>query len=102
MTSKAKYIGDPNDPTDKSESIVFRNVFFARGKSTEVPDDVAEKLKGNNHFQVAGEPHPHAPKEAAEKAAAEQAAAEQAAAEKAEAEKAAAEKKAADAAKKGA
>lgn len=54
---KAKYIGDPGEgakPNIPDEFEAF-GVTFERGKFVDVPDEVAGKIAGNNHFEVQGE-----------------------------------------------
>lgn len=55
--AKVRYIAT-DDPTDDQVCSVF-GYTFAKGKLTEVPDEIAEKLKGNGTFEV---PEPKAPK----------------------------------------
>lgn len=53
---KAKYIGDPGEGSKPNIPDNFEafGVSFERGKFADVPDDVAGKIAGNNHFEVQG------------------------------------------------
>lgn len=55
---KAKYIGDPMQPTEAKnlpETFTAFGVIFERGKYAEVPDEVALKVASNPHFDTKGE-----------------------------------------------
>lgn len=60
---KAKFVGDPTLPKG-SEHVpdVFEayGVVFEKGKFVDVPDDVAHKFAGNNHYETRGEEVPAA------------------------------------------
>lgn len=53
---KAKFIGDPSEGSKPSVPEEFEafGVVFGRNKFSDVPDDVAGKIAGNNHFEVQG------------------------------------------------
>lgn len=62
MTPSVVFVGDPNDPSDKSEGVAMFGHFFPRGEPVEVDDIKAfAKLQNNSHFQTTGEAAP-APK----------------------------------------
>lgn len=55
---KARYIGDPNQPTEAKnlpETFTAFGVTFDRGKYAEVPDEVAAKVASNPHFETKGD-----------------------------------------------
>lgn len=53
---KVTYIGDPNDPNDRTEGCTFAGVWFPKGEATTVPDSIPyeqrRKLSNHNHFSV--------------------------------------------------
>lgn len=49
---KFRFIGDPNDGGSGPDSVELFGLSFGRAEATEVPDDVAERLKRNNHFKA--------------------------------------------------
>jgi len=54
---KAKYIGDPRNPAEQKQlpdEFEAYGLTFERGKFTEVPNELASKFEGNNHFEVQG------------------------------------------------
>lgn len=46
-----RFIGDPRDKFSGPDIIEFDGVKIDRREFTTVPDDMAEKLRGNNHFE---------------------------------------------------
>lgn len=46
-----RFIGDPKDNFSGPDIIEFNGVKIGRIEFTTVPDDVAEKLRNNNHFE---------------------------------------------------
>ena len=46
-----RFIGDPRDNFSGPDIIEFDGVKIDRREFTTVPDDMAEKLRGNNHFE---------------------------------------------------
>ena len=69
-TIKARYVGDPRNPNEPVPDLLdaFGTTFEA-GKFTEVSAEHADKLRGNDHFEVQGEKKPAAPEETAESTA---------------------------------
>lgn len=65
--TKVTYVGNPDQDGDGPKSITMKGesrgfpregVDFTKGVAREVPDEVAEALKGNNHFEVEGHTRP--------------------------------------------
>jgi hypothetical protein len=54
---KAKFVGDPSQPAGTEpipETMTHLGLVFEKGKFTEVPDELAAKFAGNNHFETQG------------------------------------------------
>lgn len=54
---KAKYVGDPSQPKGTEavpEEFTAYGVTFEKGKFVDVPDELADKFAGNNHFETQG------------------------------------------------
>lgn len=50
---KAKFIGDPSDDFSGPKVLNHAGTFFPKDRFVGVSDEVAAKLAGNNHFEVA-------------------------------------------------
>jgi hypothetical protein len=50
---KAKFIGDPSDDFSGPRVLNHAGTFFPKDRFVGVSDEVAAKLAGNNHFEVA-------------------------------------------------
>ena len=48
---KFRFIGDPNDKGSGPDIIELFGHSFTRTEGTDVPDDIAERLKRNSHFK---------------------------------------------------
>jgi len=50
---KARFIGNPAKDGEGPDSLTMFGEAFEKGEWREVPDPVAARLSGNNHFEVA-------------------------------------------------
>jgi len=54
---KAKFIGDPAEGPKPNvpDEFVMNGITFEKGKFADVPNHLAAKFEGNNHFETRGE-----------------------------------------------
>jgi hypothetical protein len=66
-TIKARFVGDPRNPGEPIPDVFDAfGTTFEKGKFAEVDAQHADKLRGNDHFEVQGEKKAEAPAETAE------------------------------------
>lgn len=69
-TIKARFVGDPRNPSEPRPDVMDAfGTTFSGDKWTEVSGDMADKVRGNDHFEVQGEKKAAAPEETGESTA---------------------------------
>jgi hypothetical protein len=56
---KAKFVGDASNPGEQKQlpdEFEAFGLMFERGKFTDIPKHLEDKVAGNSHFEVQGEP----------------------------------------------
>lgn len=69
-TIKARFVGDPRNPNDPVPDLLDAyGTTFEAGKYAEVDAEHADKIRGNDHFEIQGEKKPAEREETAESTA---------------------------------